>query len=118
MKKTLDPNIKFMIMNEEYAYIRILTEMSAATCSRWFFALGFFCPEDGGDTFLRNVGSHKIYTAPHAENGIHHNYHLYRGVQEAVPEQPLQFIISPMLNAHLLSRARTFGPSKSAVARP
>jgi hypothetical protein len=22
-------------------------------------------PEDGGDTFLRNVGSHKIYTAPH-----------------------------------------------------
>jgi hypothetical protein len=31
----------------------------------WFFARGFFCPEDGGDTFLRNVGSHKIYTAPH-----------------------------------------------------
>jgi hypothetical protein len=24
-----------------------------------------FYPEDGGDTFLRNVGSHKIYTAPH-----------------------------------------------------
>jgi hypothetical protein len=24
-----------------------------------------FLPEDGGDTFLRNVGSHKIYTAPH-----------------------------------------------------
>jgi hypothetical protein len=22
-------------------------------------------PEDGGDTFLRNVGSHKIYTEPH-----------------------------------------------------
>jgi hypothetical protein len=22
-------------------------------------------PEDGGDTFLRSVGSHKIYTAPH-----------------------------------------------------
>jgi hypothetical protein len=22
-------------------------------------------PEDGGDTFLRNVGSHKIFTAPH-----------------------------------------------------
>jgi hypothetical protein len=22
-------------------------------------------PENGGDTFLRNVGSHKIYTAPH-----------------------------------------------------
>jgi hypothetical protein len=38
---------------------------SAATCSRWFLARGFFYPEDGGDTFLRNVGSHKIYTAPH-----------------------------------------------------
>jgi hypothetical protein len=34
---------------------------SAATCSRWFFARGFFYPEDGGDTFLRNVDSHKIY---------------------------------------------------------
>jgi hypothetical protein len=26
---------------------------------------GFFYPEDGGDTFLRNVGWRKIYTAPH-----------------------------------------------------
>jgi hypothetical protein len=33
------------------------------TC--WFLALEFFYPEDGGDTFLRNIGSHKIYTAPH-----------------------------------------------------
>jgi hypothetical protein len=31
-----------------------------------------FYPEDGGDTLLRNVGSHKIYTAP--ENGILHNF--------------------------------------------
>jgi hypothetical protein len=23
------------------------------------------CPEDGGGMFLRNVGSHKIYVAPH-----------------------------------------------------
>jgi hypothetical protein len=38
---------------------------SATTCSRWFLARGLFYPEDGGDTFLRNVGSHKIYTAPH-----------------------------------------------------
>jgi hypothetical protein len=36
-----------------------------ATCSRWFFAREFFYSEDGGDMFLRNVGSHKIYTAPH-----------------------------------------------------
>jgi hypothetical protein len=34
---------------------------SAATCSRWFLACGFYYPEDGGDKFLRNVCSHKIY---------------------------------------------------------
>jgi hypothetical protein len=28
-------------------------------------AHGFFYSEDGGDRFHRNVGSHKIYTAPH-----------------------------------------------------
>jgi hypothetical protein len=38
---------------------------SAATCSRWFLARGFFYPEDGGHAFLRNVSSHKIYTALH-----------------------------------------------------
>jgi hypothetical protein len=39
---------------------------SAATCSRWFFARGFFYPEDVDDTILRNVGSiDHIYTAPH-----------------------------------------------------
>jgi hypothetical protein len=37
-----------------------------ATCSCWFLTRGFFYPEDGGDTFLRNVGSHKIYMAPHS----------------------------------------------------
>jgi hypothetical protein len=36
---------------------------SAATCSRWFLARGFFYHENGGDKFLRNVGSYKIYTA-------------------------------------------------------
>jgi hypothetical protein len=34
-------------------------------CSHWFLARGFFCPEDGDDTFHRNIGSHKIYTALH-----------------------------------------------------
>jgi hypothetical protein len=43
-------------------YVRFET---AATCSRWFLARGFFYPEDGGDMLLRNVGSHKIYTSPH-----------------------------------------------------
>jgi hypothetical protein len=40
-------------------------EPDADACSPWFLARRFFYPEDGGDTFLRNVGSHKIYTAPH-----------------------------------------------------
>jgi hypothetical protein len=45
--------------------------VDAASCSRWFFARGFFYPEDGGDTILRNVGSiDYIYTAPHPEDGI------------------------------------------------
>jgi hypothetical protein len=48
-----------------YRTLLILASNSAATCSRWFLARGFFYPEDGSDTFLRNVGSHKIYTAPH-----------------------------------------------------
>jgi hypothetical protein len=46
----------------DYEQCRFLT---AATWSCWFLARGFFCLEDGGDTFLRNVGSHEIYTAPH-----------------------------------------------------
>jgi hypothetical protein len=33
----------------------------AAECSRWVVARGIFYPEDEGDTFLRNVGSHKIH---------------------------------------------------------
>jgi hypothetical protein len=47
-------------------YLRFGSASSAVTCSRWFFARGFFYPEDGGDTILRNVGSiDHIYTAPH-----------------------------------------------------
>jgi hypothetical protein len=47
------------------SYLRSILILSTATCSRWFLARGFFHPEDGGDTFLENVGSHKIYTPPH-----------------------------------------------------
>jgi hypothetical protein len=36
------------------------------TCSCWLLAVRYFYPEVGGDTFLRNVGSHKIYTASHS----------------------------------------------------
>jgi hypothetical protein len=35
-------------------------------------ARGFFCPENGGDTFLRNVGSHKITLRHIQEDGILH----------------------------------------------
>jgi hypothetical protein len=38
---------------------------AAATCSHWYLARVFFYPEGGGDTFLQNIGSHKIYTVPH-----------------------------------------------------
>jgi hypothetical protein len=52
-------------VSEERIASILRVEKSAATCSRWFLAPGFFYPEDGGDTFLRNVGSYKTYTAPH-----------------------------------------------------
>jgi hypothetical protein len=36
-----------------------------AARSRGFLACGFFYPEDGGGTFLRNIDPLNIYTAPH-----------------------------------------------------
>jgi hypothetical protein len=42
----------------------------SATCPSWLLAREFFYLEDGGGTFLRNVGSHKICTAPHCSCGI------------------------------------------------
>jgi hypothetical protein len=47
------------------SFFRVGKNLRAAACSRWFLTHGFFYPEDGADTFLRNVKSHKIYTAPH-----------------------------------------------------
>jgi hypothetical protein len=52
------------LVNRFYT-LRFETSLFVATCSRWFVARGFFYPEDEGYTFLRNVYSHKIYTAPH-----------------------------------------------------
>jgi hypothetical protein len=51
-----------------------LVAQSAATCSCWF-TCRFFDPEDGGDSFLRNVGSHKIYMAQHPRRQ-HSSYYL------------------------------------------
>jgi hypothetical protein len=47
---------------------------SVATCSRWFLARRFFYPEDGGDTFLRNVSSYKNYRAPHYRKWLLHSH--------------------------------------------
>jgi hypothetical protein len=37
--------------------------------TRWFLARLIFDPEDGGDAFLRNVGSHTDYRRYIPENG-------------------------------------------------
>jgi hypothetical protein len=60
-------NVKFLYLtqNEKCNEQGTRWPYSAATYSCWFLASGFFYPEDGGDTFLRNVGSHKIYMVPH-----------------------------------------------------
>jgi hypothetical protein len=49
---------------------------TATTCSRWFLAREFFYPEDGGDTFLLNVSSHKNYTAPHPRKRYSSNLYI------------------------------------------
>jgi hypothetical protein len=38
---------------------------TSATCSRWFLASVFTTPEEGGDTYSPNVGTHKNTAAPH-----------------------------------------------------
>jgi hypothetical protein len=53
------------IFRVEKLLVRNQHEQSAATCSCWFLTRGFIYPEDGGDTFLQNIGSHKNYMAPH-----------------------------------------------------
>jgi hypothetical protein len=65
----------------------------AATCSCWFLARGFFYHEDGGDMLLRNVGSHKIYTAPHPRrrhSPLYLTSALDRSCQLQVPAAYLQ----------------------------
>jgi hypothetical protein len=53
------------VWQQQVLWMRSNDLQTAATCSRWFLARGFFYLEDGGDMFLRNVGSNKIYMAPH-----------------------------------------------------
>jgi hypothetical protein len=45
--------------------------------------MDFLYPEDGGDTFLRNVGSHKKYTASHPRKWhILHVFHFICGLSQ------------------------------------
>jgi hypothetical protein len=67
----------FNLQMKPYYIIGLHLWLAAATCSSWFLASGFFYPEDGGDTFLRNVGSHKIYTAPHPRRRHSSNLHTF-----------------------------------------
>jgi hypothetical protein len=58
---------------------------------------GVFYPEDGGDTFLRNVGSHKINTAPHPEDDILHSHRR----ENLKSYTPLRFYLD-LPNVHIL----------------
>jgi hypothetical protein len=76
-----------MVIAESLYDKLVMKWVAAATCSRWFLARGFFYPEDGGDTFLRNVGSHKIYTTPHPRRRHSSGDKVFEGV----------FLVSPQL---------------------
>jgi hypothetical protein len=54
----------FLLPSGPYIIV-ILTDSSfcLATCSHWFLARPIFDTEDGGDTFLRKVGSYMGYMA-------------------------------------------------------
>jgi hypothetical protein len=50
------------VSEERIAYIfRVENPRARNQCEQ-----DFFYPEDGGDTFLRSDGSHKIYTVSHS----------------------------------------------------
>jgi hypothetical protein len=56
--------IRFEVFTAVTRKNAVFWDVAAATCSRWYLT-GFLYPEDGGDTFLRNIGLHNIYTTPH-----------------------------------------------------
>jgi hypothetical protein len=47
---------------------------TAATCSRWFLARGFFYPEDGGDTFSETSVHTRSGQRHIPEDGIVHSH--------------------------------------------
>jgi hypothetical protein len=54
------------------AYSLTLKMGSAATCPHWFFARGFFYPEDGGDTFSETLVNTRPTQRHIPENDILH----------------------------------------------
>jgi hypothetical protein len=60
---------------------RLVTQ-SAATCSRWFFARGFFYPEDGDNTFSSEMSVHPRSTQRHIpeDSILHFSDHFIFGV--------------------------------------
>jgi hypothetical protein len=74
---------------------------SAATCLCWFLACGFFYPEAGGHMFLRNVHSHKIYTAQHprrrhsSEHEIFTKIYIFEVLTAVVIKSPIFWDITP-----------------------
>jgi hypothetical protein len=66
-----ETNLTYIEDQETVVRFEVFTAVTMKNAVFWNVApcrsceLNFY-PEDGGDTFLRNVGSiHKIYTAPH-----------------------------------------------------
>jgi hypothetical protein len=64
MWRRVDP-VKWTDVSEELIVSIFRVEKSASDEPAWAGGSIFLYPEDGGDTFLRNVGSfHRIYMAP------------------------------------------------------
>jgi hypothetical protein len=83
------------------SWVNRLVTQSADTCSRWFLACGFFYPEDGGDTFHRNVGSRRHIP----EDGILHS-HRRENLKSYIVSQ---FIIKIEYRISLLRDVLEFG---------
>jgi hypothetical protein len=46
------PILRFEVFTAVTMKNAVFWNVAIATCSHWFLALGFFYPEDGGETFL------------------------------------------------------------------
>jgi hypothetical protein len=74
-------DVNLFVRFEAFTAVTMTADEAAATCSRWFLACRFFYPEDRGDTILRNVGSHRNYTAPQPRKWLSSNLLLFPKIQ-------------------------------------